>query len=577
MAGKTFVEIEGLSYTYPGNAAPTLRDINLRFYDDELAMLVGPTGCGKSTLVMALNGLVPQITGGEFKGSVTVDGMNTLEKRVADLSTRIGLVFQDPEAQLVNLYVHDEVGFGCENVLIPRDEVNRRVDKYLGVLDCLEQKYSFCHMLSTGQKHKVAIAAILAMEPRMIVLDEPTADMDPYATGEMLHCVGLLRKNAEKSVLVIEHKVDDVVQMADRVILMDKGRIVSEGPPHEIFDKYTNLMRKDLGVRVPQICELATDLRARGCRISTFPLNAEEAYKTVSEMKLKLRPQDHSVKTDGPVRVGDPLIEIRDVGYTYKDGTRALEDVNLSIYQGEFLAIVGANGAGKSTLTKNIAGLYHPTQGRILIEGTDSSNQSASEITKKVGYVFQQPENQFVQEVVKDEVAFSMRLQRMDESVIQQKTLELLADFELSPYFDSYVQKLSRGQKRRLSIITMLGIEQKALMLDEPTTGQDWRGVVALIDLLKDYSKKKGLTVILVTHDMRIVCEWADRVVTMNNGRIVFDGDVRTLFSSERILRDSHLVSPPIVLFSRYLMNDHSVGEVFLRNSEFLEAVEGTE
>lgn len=571
----TIVEIEKLTYCYPKESKETLENVSMKIEANELVVLVGKTGSGKTTLAMCLNGLIPQVLGGKIEGSISINGFSPSKKRIGEMATKVGLAFQDSEAQLVNLYVEDEIAFGCENICLPRKEIERRIERFSEAFRISHLKRSFCHTLSAGQKHKVAMASVLAMEPRLLVLDEPFADLDPRSATDLLECIDRLRWQKDQfSVLVMEHKIDDLAARASRIALLDEGRIVTEGEPRKVFAEHGEYMFVELGLRIPQVAELAIKLSKSGIILKPFPLTPNEAYETILDLDPQFRSAPYERMNKKTKR---SLLEIEGLSFAYpKSSINVLKDVNLKISQGEFIGVVGANAAGKTTLAKNIVGLLRPNEGKIFLDGNDVSSMPISAKVRKVGYVFQRPECQFVRETVKDDIDFSISMVKKTNPKIEDDALKLLEQFELVDHLKSHVNNLSRGQKRRLGIISMLMLGQKILILDEPTTGQDWKATTTLMNLLRKVNVERSLTVIVITHDMRIVAEWIDRAIVMNEGRIIYDGKVRNLFRDAKLVQQASLKVPHIVelsnLFSqngRLMHGPLLTVEEFLKNVEF--------
>jgi len=569
----TIVEVKRLTYTYPRRKTRILDDLSVNISANELVALVGKTGSGKTTLALCLNGLIPHVVGGKVEGSVSIGGLSPLTERVGLMATVIGLAFQDPEAQLFNLYVEDELAFGCENLCVPREEISRRVKQFSELLGLSSFREGFCSNLSTGQKHKVAIASIIAMKPKLLVLDEPLADLDPLSALDFLACIEKLRLKEDLAVLVMEHKIDDLAARADRIIVLDGGRIIAEGHPREVLEEHGQYMLSHLGIRIPQIVELAIALKGRGVSLKPLPLTPKEAFDVIS----RFHPHFTSPPIEDPEEKGKTELEIQELSFAYVHGGREiLKDVDLEIRSGEFVALVGANAAGKTTLAKNMVGLLKPDKGRVLLHGEDIRKIPSASIVKRVGYVFQRPECQFVRETVQDDISFSVDISKESHPESEKVAANLLERFGLKDHLNAPVDTLSRGQKRRLGIISMLTLGQRVIILDEPTTGQDWRATTTLMKLLKTLSKETRLTVIIITHDMRVVAEWAERVLVMRQGEIQFDGRTKDLFANPSLLKESSLAVPPIVELSDLFCQDgashcfpHLTIEEFVNSVEF--------
>jgi energy-coupling factor transport system ATP-binding protein len=553
--GHPVAEIQNLGFTYAGSQNPAIAGINIALFPHELTVLMGPTGCGKSTLALCLNGLIPHVVTGQMTGRVIVDGFDTMDHPVYEMATRVGLVFQDPEAQLCHLHGEDDIAFGCENLKIARETITERINEVAEILDIKEILRKPVHTLSLGQKQRIAAAAVLAMKPKLLVLDEPTSNLDPQSSMTLIKAVDRLRRVENMAVVIIEHKIDELAGIADRIILMEEGRVVFQGCPRGLFesnsDQFVSRQRK----RLPEISQLALSLREL-VDIEEIPLTVEEAYQTISQSPISFQPGSPAVSQNDP----PPLLEISNLNLGYPDNAFKLKDINLRVRRGEFLAIVGPNGAGKSTLAKSIIGLLGLTSGRVVIDGRDVSHLPAHERAKVVGYVFQEPEDHFVKDKVIEEVEFS-RLQLAGEATHRfHATQRLLQDVGLTGYEDAFVYQLSMGQKKKLSIATMLGLDQRALILDEPTMWLDWESASHLLALLKDLNRERGLTILVITHNMRLVTEACDRAIAVRQGRIVFDGTPHDLFSDRQLVESVALIEPPVWRLSQQLRQKNGNG-----------------
>ena len=573
------LEAERFSYWFPSQAADgavvtpgstadgapaveraALKEISLRFEPGEFALVVGPSGCGKSTLIQALLGVVPALTGGAVAGRARLEGEEVLARGLAGVAGKAGLVLQDPESQLTNLDVEGEVVFGPENLGLPREEIAARLAGALAVAGIEPLRDRFVYALSGGQKQRVAIAAGLAMRPRVLLLDSPTSNLDPLGSEETLKAiVDLWQGGAVELIVMAAHKIDDVLPFATRLIVMSEGRIVLDGPPRAILAEHLEWLRDELGIFVPEVCEIA----ARADRA------ARSVPTTVEEAAAVLRGAVHrpgydvqrgrSENVEGGtfnVERRDPAVEVIDLRFAYRPGVPVLNGVSLAIGRGQFLALLGQNGTGKTTLAKNIAGLYRPSRGTIRLGGVDATSSAAHLRSGKVGYVFQYPDHQFVALTVADELAYGLRARQVPGPEVAARVDRMLEMFKLAARRDAPPYGLSMGEKRRLSVATMLILRPDVLILDEPTTGQDRHNTRALMDVLRREARERGMTIIQITHDMEQAAEYADRVVVMDGGRIVFDGDIVALFAEAELLRRCHLKPTPTAAACRLAWPD---------------------
>jgi energy-coupling factor transporter ATP-binding protein EcfA2 len=521
---------------------PILSDISLRIEDGEFVLVLGTSGSGKSIFVLTLNGIIPQVIPADWSGSLTVNGRDVSKTTVSEMATEVGLVFQDPDAQLVSMFVEDEVVFGPENLGYDREEIGRRLAYSLDMVGMREFSEMYTWSLSGGQKQRVAISSVLSMRPSILVLDEPTSNLDPEGTRSVFELLTRLRREAKMTIVAIEHKVDDLIEHVDRLLVFDQGQILVNGPPREVIAEYGPLLMEK-GINIPQISELALRARQQGFSFpsSHFPITTAEA-KLHWPVGAVVAPPVPSL----PAQARPPArISFEAVAFSYPNRPPALRDINLKIYPGEFVAIVGQNGAGKTTLTKLVVGLLKPTRGKVSVDGQDVARTRMERLTEKVGYVFQYPDNQLVTDTVFDEVAFSMRVRQMPEDRVKSRVDEVLHTVEMTQFSHRHPLTLSMGEKRRLSVATMLVLDQNVLILDEPTMGMDWGHVLAIMRICRSL-QERGQTVIMVTHDMRVVADWADRVIAMSQGQIVRDSPPRDFFLDTEGLTATRLSQVPI-------------------------------
>jgi energy-coupling factor transporter ATP-binding protein EcfA2 len=525
------VRVSGLRYWYPGSEVPVLDGVDQILNRGEMAVLIGPSGCGKSTLMLALNGIVPKTIGGKVAGEVLVDGADPLDHELAEMATRVGLVFQDPDSQLATLLIRDEVAFGLQNLRYPREVIEERTRWALELVGLEDLLMRDVFSLSGGQKQRLAIASVLAMRPLVVVLDEPTANLDPAGADEVLSVVGNLRRRLGLTVIVVEHDITLLAAQADLLLVMDRGKIRFSGNPRDVLRAHGRTIRDELGLWIPQACEFALELEAAGRPIRPFPLTVDEVpispvAKAVSEV---------GAQSDPPPASRPPGAELavlaNRVGFAYPDGTRALSEVSLEIHRGETVALLGRNGSGKSTLSSLLVGLRTPTAGALEVCGLSVTKSSARQLARHVGYVFQYPEHQFVAETVWDDLAYGPRRAGLDEAEVDKRVSDILEMFSLTGYERRHPLALSMGQKRRLSVAGTLITRPDVLILDEPTTGQDRKNALALIGLLDELRASLELTLLVITHDMRLVARFCERTIVLDRGRVAFDGSPSVLFA----------------------------------------------
>jgi energy-coupling factor transport system ATP-binding protein len=585
------IEVADLSFRYRGRKRPALTGVFFGVRPGETLLILGPSGGGKSTLALCLNGLIPHSVGGELSGQVKVAGRDVASKPVADLARTVGLVFQDPDAQFCMVRVDDELAFGLENLRVPPAEMGPRLRQALATVGLPGTERARIDRLSGGTRQRVALASVLAMEPSILVFDEPTSNLDPAGAEEVFAVIARLKAAGGRTIVLIEHRLDELMGLVDRVLVLGPtGSPLAFGPPAEVLEAHAEELAR-LGVWVPQVSEAANRLRASGARFTPYPITVEQAAAAFGPLVAAggaaggwERPHPERPHPGHPSRVPLPpggvslplplgeagrsrvrasldatpssdaesAIDIRHLSYTFPTGLLALSDVSLSVPRGAFFALVGPNGAGKSTLARHLIGDLRPPRGTVSLLGRDGHALASRDLTRLVGYVFQNPEHQFVARSVFDELAFGLRLQHVPEPVLTERVEQMLADFGLGLLARANPFTLSHGEKRRLSVATALILEPEILVLDEPTFGQDRQNTVALMAKLHALNEA-GRTIVLITHDMRLVAEHAQQVAVLIDGKVAAVGGVGALFGDSSLLQRARLVAPPLLRLSRRL------------------------
>jgi energy-coupling factor transporter ATP-binding protein EcfA2 len=532
----------------------------------ETVLVLGPSGSGKSTLTLCLDGLIPHLVEGDYAGRVTVAGLIVGDSPVHVLAQETGLVFQDPDAQFCTLTVEDEIAFGLENLGRDPEDMEAAIDRSLTSVGLAGYRGRRLATLSGGEKQRVALAAVLAMGTRLLVLDEPSANLDPRATAELFALLRRLTADRKHTTVIIEHKLDELMDWVDSVLVLDaEGRLLYRGKPAAVFYERGDALAA-AGVWRPQTVELVEAIRGAGWDVPGSPLDAAgtvEALRATPGLIERLRsPSSVRVETpgwsseprDAPVLEREAVLETRGLSYRYRDNgstPEALRDLSLKVGKGDFLAIAGPNGAGKSTLASLLTGVLEPPQGTVFLEGCDLGDMSAKALSDRVGFVFQNPEHQFVTDTVIGELAFSLS-PRAGRKGVRHLTAEqrmraeswldrlgLLALAEASPF------ALSHGQKRRLSVAAMLIRGQSVLILDEPTLGQDESQAARLMAMMQAF-RAGGGTVIMITHDMGLIASHADGLLVVKAGRAVYSGTPRGFFSEPGLVEASGLATPAL-------------------------------
>jgi len=521
------VSFEDVSYQYEGVNEYAVKDVNLEINKGEFVLLMGASGSGKSTLCQAMNGVIPHVVPGKLKGKISVDGYDTTRLEPSSLSKFVGMVFQDPEIQLFSLVVEDEVAMSLENRAVPREEMRSLVDWALGVTGMDSLRLSSTIDLSGGQKQRLATAAALASGAEIIILDEPTAYLDNEGTRAILNVIRDLCREKGKTVILVEHKVEQTLQFADRVIVMSRGKVVKDGPPKTVFSDLATM--KSVGVRLPAALELAIELNVA---VPNVPLTMEELRRLVPEEKLlplvssKL-PRD--VATGGP-----PAVQLENVSLSYGAEKRVLRDVSLKISAGEYVAILGRNGAGKSSLATLIMGLNKPTSGRVIVDGVDTRRASVAQMARKVGFLMQNPDHQLFTESVREELAFGPRKMGLSDSAVDSLVLKAIELTGLTSLEERNPYDLSMGQRLRLALACALILSPPILLLDEPTIGQDLVHLTPLMNQVAELNRS-GRTVIMITHDSHLASLHSRRTVFLDEGEVLADGPTRETLGNEEL------------------------------------------
>ncbi len=545
------ITIDHLTYTYPHAAQPAIQDASLAVDEGEFLLLAGESGAGKSTLLRALNGLVPHFYGGRISGQVRVAGHDPVAEGPATMSAIVGLVFQDPEAQVVADTVEDELAFGMENAGLPQATMRKRIEEVLDQLSIAHLRGRRLSTLSGGERQRVAIGAVLTLQPRILVLDEPTSQLDPQAAEEVLDTLVKLNQDLGLTIILSEHRLERVVQHVDRIVFLGRRAEagptpVLSGPPGEVL------------AEMPLAPPLAEVARALGWR--PVPLSIKDARRRLSGDRRFAPPDSSGASLGASAASGIPspasptaletagvTLRAENVWYTY-GGREALRGLSLEARPGQILALMGRNGAGKTTLLKLLVGLLKPGQGRVLVGGTDTRRLPLDAIVRQVGYVPQRPDVLLFADSVRDELAFTRRNHGLplDGAALD----NLVQRLHLTDYMDRDPKDLSVGERQRVALAAILAAEPGALLLDEPTRGMDYRQKDALAAVLRDLAAA-GRTIVLATHDVELAAHLADRVALLSEGQVVVQGPARQVmagslvFASQvsKLFRDPRLVT----------------------------------
>ncbi len=568
---ESIIEMSHVTFRYGGTAAEgekspaALRDVSLRIGEGEFVGVIGPSGAGKSTLASVLSGAIPHHFRGELFGSTLVDGRDTCDVTLTGISQVVGSVLQDIDAQMVASVVEDELLFGLENFGVPHDQIEDRIARTLDTVGIANLRDREIATLSGGQKQKVAIAAILAMRPRVLVLDEPTAALDPASSALVFDTLRKVREEGV-TVVVIEQKVALLSEYCDRILVMGEGSLVLDGTPREVFAHADELRR--IGVDSPRVARVYNSLARDGLvRGATPCLTVPEAAKLISGLvgpaaRGSARAVDDA--RDAAFRIGSkhvaaprphavdasPVVSLKDVSFAYPGGTASVDHLDMRVYPGEVVGIVGQNGAGKTTLTKLLNGLLRPASGTVRMAGLDTREVPTSAIAAHCATLFQNPDYQLCKDTVLDEVAFGLTLQGVGEKDARERAAAVIARFGLPS--DEAPFSLSRGQRQMVALASVVVTEPEVVLLDEPTSGLDYRECMTVMDTVSKMAER-GCAVIMVCHDMEVVSDFAERIVVMADGRILDRGGTQQMFGDQDLMRRASVRAPQVIELSQVL------------------------
>jgi energy-coupling factor transport system ATP-binding protein len=563
---ESIVSIKDLHYRYRGQKKFALDGIDLEMPSGEFLVVMGPSEAGKSTLAATINGLIPHFYKGKYIGEVSVMGRNAKETPVAEMAEIIGMVFQDFEAQLFSTNVELEVAFGPENFAVEREEIGRRIKENLEYVGLTEFGHRPPSTLSGGQKQKLAIASVLALKPKVLVMDEPTTDLDPISKMGVFEITHRLCKRDDLTLMIFEHETEEAL-FADRVAFIKEGKLVKIGPTREMLSQVD--MMEELGVMPLGIPRFFKTMGA-----VDLPLTPEEGVKTFQANGWKVAEAAYQKKVAEEnaelAKLDKMLIHTHDLEFSYNPEVHALKGISLDIFEGDMVAIVGQNGSGKTTLAKHFNGLLMPTSGDVTVDGAPTIDQGVFKLGQRVGYVFQNPDHQIFSETVFDEVAFSPRLRKMSEEEVKQRVAEALEAVDLVGFEEEDPFALTKSGRQRVAVASVLAANPDVLILDEPTTGLDYAEQRSMMDMVRRLNEN-GSTIIFVTHHMWVVAEYAHRVFVMKDGKVILKGSTRDVFSHGDDLAEAFLRPPHFVEFTNRL------GHTFLTPDEMSDYIEGVQ
>lgn len=562
------IEFKDYSFKYRSQVEPTLLDINLSIYPGEKVLIVGPSGSGKSTLAHCINGLVPFSFTGESTGSLKIEGQEPKELGLFGLSKLVGTVLQDTDGQFIGLTVAEDVAFSMENDCIAQDEMFERVDRVAKTVDITDLLDHAPNALSGGQKQRVSMAGVIVDDVDILLFDEPLANLDPATGKRAIDLIDRIHKKNNTTILIIEHRLEDALYRdVDRIVVVGDGRIVADARPDELL---AGPVLKEQGIREPLYI---TALKYAGCRIDKADLPQHIDSMNLLPYKEKVQNWYDKVQLTKKTPNREPALEIRDLSFSYKPGQPVLSHIDFSISKGEMVALVGKNGAGKSTLASLICGFMQPDQGEIYLNGDNLAGYSIKERGEKIGLVMQSPNQMISKPMIYDEVALGLRVRGAAEEEIKERVFETLKICGLYPFRNWPVSALSFGQKKRVTIASILVMNPEVLILDEPTAGQDFRHYTEIMEFLRRIHEKLGITIIMITHDMHLMLEYTDRAIVIADGKMLADDTPAHILTNEEISDRAYLkktslydlalqcdIPDPTAFVERFIQYEREVG-----------------
>lgn len=530
------IEFKDYTFKYRTQVEPTLNDINLTIYEGEKVLIVGPSGSGKSTLAYCINGLVPLSYEGDVSGSIQICGVQPEKSGIFGMSKKVGTVLQDPDSQFIGLTVAEDIAFALENDCVEQNEMILKVDECAKLVGIEHELSHAPQALSGGQKQRVSIAGVMTSPVKILLFDEPLANLDPATGKYAIELIEQIQKKTSTTVVIIEHRLEDVLHCdVDRIIVVNEGRIIADTTPNELLSKEVLI---DVGIREPLYI---TALKYAGCKIKSENHPAHIESMDLEEDKEKVK-QWYAMVQKSDIRTEkETILEVENLSFSYDGCEVVLSDISFSIQKGEMISIVGKNGAGKSTLSKLICGFVRPTKGTIRYMGEDIKNESIKQRAEKIGIVMQNPNQMISKSMIYDEVALGLVARGIKEEEIKERVEKTLKICGLYPFRNWPIAALSFGQKKRVTIASILVLNPQILILDEPTAGQDFKHYTEIMKFLETINKEYGITIIMITHDMHLMLEYTKRAVVISDGKLIADDSAAKILTSQSIVENARL------------------------------------
>ncbi|ETI70120.1 ABC transporter ATP-binding protein [Neobacillus vireti] len=532
---KPVIQFENFSFQYRSQTAPTLHEINLTIYEGEKVLIVGPSGSGKSTLGHCLNGLVPFSYKGEVSGSLKISGEDVKDLDIFSLSKKVGTVLQDPDGQFIGLTVAEDIAFALENDGAPQTHMFDKVAEVSKMVEMNEYLDSSLHQLSGGQKQRVSLAGVMVDDVEILLFDEPLANLDPATGKYAIELIDRIQNETNKTVVIIEHRLEDVLHChVDRIIVVDDGRIIADMTPDELL---ASPVLEQCSIREPLYVKAA---KYAGCELTPEMQPAHIESFQVDRCKAQLVDWFRKVDSPQPKAKTEAILELKDITFGYKPGRTTIQGVSFSIEKGEMVSIVGKNGAGKSTLSKLICGFEKPNAGQIYYRGQDISGDTIKERAARIGMVMQNPNQMISKQMIYDEVALGLVIRGVPDAEIKERVLKTLKICGLYPFRNWPISALSFGQKKRVTIASILVLEPEVLILDEPTAGQDFRHYTEIMEFLVELGRQ-GVIIIMITHDMHLMLEYTPRAIVIAGGEKIADDTAVNVLADSTIIEAANL------------------------------------
>lgn len=532
---KPVIEFVDFTFQYRAQAKPTLNNINLTIYEGEKVLIVGPSGSGKSTLSNCINGIVPFSNEGEISGNLKVNGKETKKMSVFELSNSVGTVLQDPDGQFIGLTVAEDIAFKLENDCVSQEKMKEKVKIVSEIVGIDTHLDSAPYSLSGGQKQRVTLAGVMVGEVDILLFDEPLASLDPATAKSAIELIDKIQKETNKTILIIEHRLEDVLHLpVDRIIVIDDGKIAADIKPAELLS--SNLL-KETGIREPLYI---TALKYAGCDIKPEMRPEHIDTLNIDTCKEKLKTWYEGAIEDKQKVHNETILEMRNVKFSYESGKEILHGISFKVNKGEMVSIVGRNGAGKSTISKLVCGFYKPTDGQILFNNRDLVNDTIKERAEKIGMVMQNPNQMISKTMIFDEVALGLKARGISEEKIKNRVFETLKVCGLYEFRNWPISALSFGQKKRVTIASILVLNPEIIILDEPTAGQDFKHYTEIMEFLKELNQR-GVTIIMITHDMHLMLEYTNRAIVLSNGIKLADDIASNVLTDKEVIEKANL------------------------------------